>query len=102
MNYDLEKVKQLARRHLLKSHLKIHDNLLLANKLFIANHALNWVFNITKDARVIKKYVVDLEKYLRGDIELNWLNDLLLKKESLNIHDNEKTKSQESITSGSR
>lgn len=100
MNYD--KVKQLARKHLLKSHLKIDDNLLLATKLFIVNSALNWIFKSTKDPKVIKRYVVDLERYLRDEVELSWLNEYLLKESR--AHNDYKEKSNKEIiaTSGSK
>ena len=100
MNFD--KVRELARKHLLKSHLKIEHNLLRAEKLFIVNSALNWVFKNTSDPKVIRRYVIDLEKFLRGDVELKWLNEYLLKESR--VHNDYKEKSNKEIiaTSGSK
>lgn len=98
MNFD--KVRELARKHLLKSHLKIKGNILHAPKLFIANSALNWVLKNTKDPKVIKRYVIDLEKYLRDEVELNWLNEYLLNEREPNDYKEKSTK--EIATSGSK
>lgn len=95
---DFEKVRELAKKHLLKSHLKRDGNLLLARKLFIVNSALNWIFSTTSDVKVIERYIIDLEKFLNGEIELKWL-----KQESRDTDDYKKKQSKESFaTSGSK
>lgn len=98
---NVEQAKQLIRKHLLKAHLRKEENILKAEKLFLVNSAINWIFKFSKDYKVIQKYVVDLEKYLVYDIELQWLKNL--NKESQTNDDHKKEAGEKSIaTSGSR
>lgn len=101
---NLQKVKDLAKRHILKTHLKIDDNLLHAEKLFIANSAINWVFKNTQDVKVIQKYMIDLEKYLRNEIDLKWIDCIVTKKESREYNDNKEKAGEKdfAFTSGSK
>jgi hypothetical protein len=67
-------------KSILKSHLKINNNLFLSEKLFVAKSAINWIFDNTKYPDVIKHYLKDVEKYLKGELLLSWSNGVLIKK----------------------
>jgi len=67
-------------KSMLKSYLKVDNNLYLSNRLFMANTAINWIFTHTKDANTIKYYMKDVEKHLKGEICLTWINGVLTKK----------------------
>lgn len=67
-------------KSMLKNYLKVDNNLYISNKLFIANTAINWIFSHTKDINIIKYYMKDVEKHLKGDLQLSWINGILTKK----------------------
>lgn len=74
------KTKEEIRKHLIKSYVKMDNNLFICNKLFIANSAINWIFANTKNPDVVKHYILDIYKYLKGEYELAWINGILTKK----------------------
>jgi hypothetical protein len=74
--------KQKIVKSLLKNYLKIDKNLFISNKLFIANSGINWIYNNTKNVELIKHYLKEIDKYLKGDIELYWSNGTLTKKKA--------------------
>ena len=65
--------KETVRKNILKKHLKSDGNLYLSEKLFIANAVLDWIFKNTKNDKVLEIFVNDVELYLQGKKELNWL-----------------------------
>ena len=65
--------KQKVREYILKKHLKTDGNLYLSDKLFIANAVLEWIFKNTKNEKVVEVFLKDIELYLEGKKELNWL-----------------------------
>jgi|LakMenEpi03Aug12_release.lakeMendotaPanAssembly.Ray.scaffolds.fasta_scaffold52015_7 hypothetical protein len=67
-------------KSILKSHLKVDKNVFLSEKLFVAKSAVNWIFDNTKYPDVIKHYLKDVEKYLKGELLLSWSNGVLIKK----------------------
>jgi len=74
------KDKQQVRKHLIKNYLLIDNNIFVSNKLFIANSALNWIYDNTKNPEVVRHYVLDIYKYLKGEYELAWIKGILTKK----------------------
>lgn len=78
------KDKNDALKSILKIYLKIDKNLLLCERLFVANTAINWIFDNTKQSVVINHYMKDIEKYLKGEIDLCWSNGVLTKKKKTN------------------
>ena len=74
------KNKEQVRRHLIKNYLTIDNNIFISNKLFIANSALNWIYDNTKNPEVVKHYILDIYKYLKGEYELAWIKGILTKK----------------------
>lgn len=81
--------KEKIIKSLLKNYLKVEKNLFISNKLFIANSGINWIYNNTKNIEVIKHYLKDIDKYLKGDIDLYWSNGILTKKK---VKENDITK----------
>jgi hypothetical protein len=74
------KNKEQVRKHLIKNYLTIDNNIFISNKLFIANSALNWIYDNTKNPEVVKHYILDIYKYLKGEYELAWIKGILTKK----------------------
>lgn len=79
--------KEQVIKNILKNHLKKNDNLFLSNKLFIAKSAINWIFDNTKYPDIIKHYIKDVDKYLKGELDLFWSNGILIKKKVKEIND---------------
>ena len=57
---------------LLKKYLKRDENICHAEKLFVAKSVLLWVYENNKEAKAIKYYIGEIERYLSGDITLYW------------------------------
>lgn len=89
------KNKNDAINYILKKYLKIQDNVLLSERLFIANSVLDWIYNTTKNQKVIDAYLNDLEEYLKGNLELRWVDGVVTKKESRDKNDNKESEGQE-------
>jgi hypothetical protein len=88
-----DKDKDLLLKGIIKKYLKIEDNILLSERLFIAKSILNWIFENSKHPNVINLYMKDLEKYLNGEMELKWINGIITKKSKKeDKNDNKKTK----------
>jgi len=79
MNYI---TKEQAIRTILKKHLSVNDNLFLSQKLFVAKSVINWIFDNVKTEPVKKVYFEDVEKYLKGELDLKWFNGLIIKNKS--------------------
>lgn len=81
-----------AIRHILKNFLVIEDNILLSERLFIAKSIINWIFDNSKNEYVIDMYMKDLELFLKGKLDLRWVDGIITKKkESKNDSKNTKT-----------
>lgn len=82
------KTKEEAISSMLKKYLKLEDNILLSERLFVAKSFINWIFDNTKHPQIIKTYVDDVEKYIIGEIDMTWKNGIItkkkIKKENLN------------------
>lgn len=76
MNYF---TKEQATKQILKKYLSINGNLFLSEKLFIAISVVSWIFDNVKSEPVKKVYFDDVERYLKGDLELKWFNGLIVK-----------------------
>lgn len=79
MNYI---TKEQAIKTILKNHLSSSGNLFLSEKLFIAKSVINWIFDNVKSEPVKKVYFDDVDKYLKGDLDLKWFNGLIIKNKS--------------------
>lgn len=80
MNYI---TKEQAIKAILKKHLATSENLFLSERLFVAKSVINWIFDNIKSEPVKKVYFEDVDKYLKGDLELKWFNGLIIKNKSL-------------------
>lgn len=80
-----------AVKYILKKFLIIEDNILLSERLFIAKSIINWIFDNSKSEHVIDMYMKDLESYLKGELELRWINGIITKKKE-NTNDNKVSK----------
>ena len=89
------KNKDDAINYILKKYLKIQDNVLLSERLFVANSVLDWIYNSTKNQKVIDAYLNDLEEYLKGNIQLSWIDGVVIKKESRDKNDHKESEEQE-------
>ena len=85
------KDKKSAIKYLIKKYYKKIDNVLLFEDLFITKQVVEWVFESTRNPKVVKSFMEDLEKYLNGEIHLKWVEAIIAKRESRvkNVH-NEK------------
>ena len=72
--------KENARKYIISKHLISKDNVLLAERLFIANKVIEWIFSSTKNQKVIKYVMSDLEKFLKGELKLNWVKSIVTNK----------------------
>ena len=81
------KNKDDAINYILKKYLKIQDNVLLSERLFIANSVLDWIYRSTNNQKVIDAYLNDLEEYLKGNLDLRWIDGVVIKKESRDNND---------------
>lgn len=79
MNYI---TKEQAIKEILKKYLIKNDNLFMTEKLFVAKSVINWIFDNIKNEPIKKVYFEDVEKYLKGDLELKWFNGLIIKNKS--------------------
>ena len=53
------------------------DNIYFSNRLFVANTVLNWVLTSFNEQKVIKYYLKEIEKHLKGEITLYWENGII-------------------------
>ena len=74
--------KEQAIKIILKKHLSINGNLFLSEKLFVAKSVINWIFDNVKSDPVKKVYFENVDKYLKGDLDLKWYNGLIVKNKS--------------------
>lgn len=79
------KTKDETIKYILKKHLKAEGNVLMCERLFVANSILEWVFKSTNNSIVIKSYISDLEKYIEGHLQLPWADDVVIKKKDESI-----------------
>lgn len=92
-----DRVKELAVKSLLSKYLIKKDNILLSERLFTAKSFINWIFDNIKTDAVKKVYLEDVEKYLKGDMDMKWLNGLIVKSKSTKKeekNDNKKTETK--------
>ena len=80
--------KEQAIRILLKNYLKKDNNLYISEKLFTAKSAINWIFDNGKQTELVQHYMKDVENFLKGEINLYWVNGILTKKK---VIQNDKT-----------
>ena len=59
-------------KKILESYIKKEDNLIHAERLFIARAVLFWAAENSKDQRTFKSYLSELERHLNGEITLYW------------------------------
>lgn len=88
------KDREEAIKHILKKFLIIQNNILLSERLFIAKSIINWIFDNSKNSHVIDMYMKDLESFLKGDLDLRWVDGIITKKKE-SKNDNKKSKSTE-------
>ena len=89
------KNKDDAINYILKKYLKIQDNVLLSERLFIANSVLDWIYRSTNNQKVIDAYLNDLEEYLKGNLDLRWIDGVVIKKESRDKNDYKESEAKE-------
>ena len=53
------------------------DNLINAERLFIAASVVRWVFRTASRGDEILQYLLQVEKYLEGEINLYWEGDII-------------------------
>lgn len=78
------KNKENIKKYLIKKYLVVNNNIYSSEKLFVANTAINWIFDKIKDTEVIKHYVMEIDKFLKGEQDLRWVNGILSKKKANN------------------
>lgn len=76
------KNKEKVIKAFLKNYLKIDKNLFSSERLFIANSGINWIYKNTNNADLIKHYLKEIDKHLKGEIDLFWSNGTLIKKKA--------------------
>jgi hypothetical protein len=89
------KNKETAIKYLLRKHLKIKGNLLLSERLFVVNSILDWVFKNVNNQKVIEWYIADLEKYIRGKVQVGWIEKLLNNNERRDKNDYKASEAKE-------
>ena len=67
-------------KYIIKKYFKKSENVLFAEQLFIAHVIINWIFSATRNPGVVKSFMDDLEKYLNGDTQQNWIQAIIKKK----------------------
>ena len=89
------KDREEAKKYILKKFLVIENNILLSERLFIAKSIINWIFDNSKNEYVIEMYMKDLESFLKGELDLRWVDGIITKKkENKNDHKKSKTTSE--------
>lgn len=53
------------------------DNLIIAERLFVAASVVKWVFKNANRGDEIIQYLLQVEKYLEGEINLYWEEDVI-------------------------
>jgi hypothetical protein len=94
MNY---KNKEEAITAILKKYLVIQNNMLLSERLFVAKSIINWIFQNSKNPLIIKSYLEDVERHIKGDLELSWKDGIIVRKKNKKetTNENKKTESKE-------
>jgi hypothetical protein len=87
--------KKDAIKYFLRKYLRKRGNLILSQRLFVVNNVLDWIFKSTNDRKVINSYIIDLENYIKGYIELSWIEKIINKKERKVDNDYKKSKTKE-------
>jgi hypothetical protein len=59
-------------KKILDSYIKREENVIYAERLFIARAVLFWAAENSKDQRTFKSYLSELERHLNGEITLYW------------------------------
>ena len=60
-----------------EKYLTKEDNIINAKRLFVASSVIRWIFETTTNQTEIIQYLGQVEKYLNGQIELYWHNDVI-------------------------
>jgi len=69
-------------KRLIEKYVTREENLVLANRIFVAKSVLLWVKETVKEQKAIKYYINEIEKHLKGDITLYWEDGIVkVKKE---------------------
>ena len=88
------KDREDAIKYILRKFLIIENNIFLSERLFVAKSIINWIFDNSKNSHVIDMYMKDLESFLKGDLDLRWVDGIITKKKE-SKNDNKKSKSTE-------
>lgn len=96
------KTKQDALKYIIKRHFKKEENVLFSEHLFKARLIIDWIFDNIFEAKAIVHYIQDLEKYLKGEIKLEWVEKVVLTKESEIHNDYKKQEDKKAGTKGRR
>ena len=91
------KNKEEATTAILKKYLVIQDNMLLSERLFVAKSIINWIFQNSKNPLIIKSYLEDVERHIKGDLDLSWKDGIIVRKKNKKetTNENKKTESKE-------
>lgn len=53
------------------------DNLIIADRLFVAKSVLLWALENSKNQQVFKSYLYEIERHLNNEITLYWEDDTI-------------------------
>ncbi len=62
---------------LVKKYTVTNDNLILMRRLFVAASVVRWAFSTTSRVEEILQYLGQVEKYLDGEIDLYWEDEVI-------------------------
>lgn len=61
-------------KDLINKYLKKDENVYYLDRLFVANTVIRWIFDETKQQGEILQYLIQVDKFLNGEINLYWKN----------------------------
>jgi hypothetical protein len=64
-------------KNLIKKYVNKSDNIFMSQRLFMAASVVRWVFENTKTPDQIIQYLMQVEKYLEGELELYWEDNII-------------------------
>lgn len=65
-------LQQQILKNMIEQYLVKEDNMLFAQKLFVARTVINWAFAQKTNTNSLEKYLNYVHKYLNNEIDLYW------------------------------
>ena len=73
----METAEEAVKELIVKRPVDKDGNLLHTSRIFVAASVIRWIYENTNTKEQIMHYLSQVEKHLKGELEMYWENDLI-------------------------